>query len=234
MCHDATTLLAVHFPYAAPRPSSCSAKLVISPLTTLLTYTSGLTPAALLEAVNLPTTFPLLTKDSLAVRRGEGVDCGTVRAGKPNACKADKPADCSICCCPTPPLQAAAAGDSDSQRVYRREVQVQQVVLVGAKLLTGNSSYHPTARKALLRSLANIVAPTSAGRRLLADAAVESLGEWLAGVGRRVAARWLCKLAVLARSPSCVPVPSQAPDLLPRLPLPPPPGPSLSAVQHAA
>ena len=72
MCHDATTLLAVHFPFAAPRPTSCSAKLIISPLTTLLTFaqasTSGFTPAMLLDAVGLPTTFELLTTDSLVVR----------------------------------------------------------------------------------------------------------------------------------------------------------------------
>ncbi len=72
-CHDATSLLAVHFPFAAPHPASCSAKFVISPLTTLLThaqaYSSGVAAATLLDAVGLPTTFELLTTDSLAVRR---------------------------------------------------------------------------------------------------------------------------------------------------------------------
>ena len=90
--------------------------------------------------------------------------------------------DCSCCAHSpdsfVPPLQASASGNSTAKRVFRREVQLQQLVLVGAKLLTNSSSYHATARKAVLQSIASSVAPTTAtGRRLLADATVQSLGE---------------------------------------------------------
>ncbi len=74
-------------------------------------------------------------------------------------------------------LQASAAGNSDAKRVYRREAQLQQLVLVGAKLLTNSSTYLPAARKAVLRSLASSVVPTTAGRRLLGDATVQALGQ---------------------------------------------------------
>lgn len=69
-CHDATSLLAVHFPFAAPKPASCDAPLVVFPLTSLLAHgsQSGISLPALLDALQLPVGYPLLTADSLAVR----------------------------------------------------------------------------------------------------------------------------------------------------------------------
>lgn len=71
VCHDATSLLAIQFPYAAPRPTTCAANIVMTPLTTLLTN-SNLTVAMVLEALNLPAGFKLLTTNTLAVREGPG------------------------------------------------------------------------------------------------------------------------------------------------------------------
>lgn len=83
MCHDRTTLLAVKFPYAAPQPASCAKPITISPLTTLLVAGAprGLTVAQLLESLNLPAGFALLTTDTLGVSSGrEGGEWG--RAGR--------------------------------------------------------------------------------------------------------------------------------------------------------
>ena len=79
VCHDASSLLAVHFPYAAPKPASCDAKIVITPLTTLLTH-GNIGQAALLKALSLPEAFALLSTDSLDVSwRGGGAPA---RAGR--------------------------------------------------------------------------------------------------------------------------------------------------------
>ena len=186
MCHDASSLLAVHFPYAAPRPASCSAKFVVTPLTTLLTYANGLTPATLLEALNLPTTFDVLTVDSLAVRHRAWGGRARRERGRhqhPPRTRQHHHLPCSHATFPTaatapaPGPQAATVGNADAKRVYRREAQLQQVVLVGAKFLTKNTATLGAARTAMLQSLAAQVAPAAAGRRLLADATVQSLGK---------------------------------------------------------
>lgn len=67
VCHDATTLLAVHFPFAAPRPDSCSAAFVVTPLTSLLVHgqAAGLAQSSVLTGLSLPSGFALLTTDSL-------------------------------------------------------------------------------------------------------------------------------------------------------------------------
>ncbi len=84
----------------------------------------------------------------------------------------------TTCCLWLPPgLQAAIAGSGDANHVYRREVQLEQVVLLGAYLLTDNSTYLPVARKAVLASLAESAAPTAGSRRLLADTAAQPLSE---------------------------------------------------------
>lgn len=84
MCHDETTLLAVQFPYAAPRPASCDAALAITPLTTLLTY--GTTSAAgLLQALSLPSGYALLSKDAVKVRGAAVRMVGRCACARPGA-----------------------------------------------------------------------------------------------------------------------------------------------------
>ena len=65
--------------------------------------------------------------------------------------------------------------------MYRREVQLQQVALVGAALLTDTASL-PAARKAVLQSLADTADPTAGGRRLL----LQTTGQLLSEHGLRV------------------------------------------------
>jgi len=69
VCHDASSLLAVQFPFAAPRPTTCDKPAIISPLTSLLVYggSKGLTAPVLLSALSLPSDYALLTTDSLIV-----------------------------------------------------------------------------------------------------------------------------------------------------------------------
>ncbi|KAL4419903.1 hypothetical protein ABPG75_007001 [Micractinium tetrahymenae] len=68
VCHDIATLLPQDLPLAAPRPDSCNASLVVSPLTTLLALApegSGLSEASLKAALGLPSNWSLLTTDAL-------------------------------------------------------------------------------------------------------------------------------------------------------------------------
>lgn len=66
VCHDATSLLAVKFPYAlGAAPASCNSTFVINALTTLLAN-AAMPEAALNAALGLPAAFALSTTNTLA------------------------------------------------------------------------------------------------------------------------------------------------------------------------
>lgn len=184
VCHDTASLLAVHFPYQAPKPASCATRIVVSPLTTLLATRPGLTPEALLAKLGLPSSYALLSTDSLAVR-GRGRGCWSARRvhGPQKSTSTRRPTPNL----PLPPAlmspslpQGAKAGNADSMRVYRREAQVASLTLAAGKFLTADAASLPQARKAVLKDLAAEAAGgTGGGRRLLQS----TMSEWPAGSG---------------------------------------------------
>ena len=173
VCHDVTSLLAVQFPFAAPKPASCDAPIAVTSLTSLLAYgkASSLTAAALLEAFSLPPSFALLSSDALKV------GAASLPAPHLPACvygfSKRQPA------LPLPPhshpaatpacLQGAGEGNAQAREVYRREVQAAGLTLAAAKFLTKHSERHPAARVAMLKAVASRVMG-SGRRRLLATA----------------------------------------------------------------
>ena len=75
---------------------------------------------------------------------------------------------------PLHPLQAAARGNADAQRVYRCDVQLIQLTLTGARFLVKTKAAQPAARAAVLQALAQQIT-ASAGRRRLHAAEVNTL-----------------------------------------------------------
>lgn len=69
VCHDATSLQAVHFPYVTITPTACAAPIAVSALTTLASYANHIPLAGHLAALDLPAGFSLMSANVLAVRR---------------------------------------------------------------------------------------------------------------------------------------------------------------------